>query len=310
MNWTVEQIADAIQGKSAPEAQTGFATLGLWDPTEQIGVGRNERGHQILVLPPQSDVAAFQKRYADFLPLALGNVVTNETFDGHFAVLDCKFDLENETAIKTLSGVFSGLIDVHLSFGAAGLAVWSMKRLFEMGLDAPSPENLTGLIGELTVIAGSPDKELMVEAWHNDADDVYDFSINARRIEVKTTKSTHRHHHFSSNQLPGPQVGVVLVASVKLAVTEIGQSLLDLFELVTDGLSLSLCEKVSRIIIETIGVPAHAVIEPTFDLSSTLNSIRFYSAEDVPTPETNPGVLSLEWKADLEHLTPVNLLLH
>lgn len=305
MIWTIDRIADAILGNGTPEAQTGFATLGLWDPETQIGVGRNDAGHQILVLPAQGDVAAFQKRFADFLPIAIGNVVAEESVNGQFAILHCKFGLKNSTEVNTLSGVFSGLIEVHSSFGTAGLAIWSMKRLFELGLEAPSPENLTGLIGELSVIANSQDKSQMVEAWHRSPGDVYDFSFNTSRIEVKTTKSPLRHHHFSSNQLPGPAEGSVVVASVKLSVTEIGQTLMDLFTLVITDLPLALYEKVSRLVIETIGVPAHAVTTPVFDLETTVKSVRFFDGDEVPTPLAKQGVISLEWKADLEHVPAI-----
>jgi hypothetical protein len=202
--------------------------------------------------------------------------------------------------------VFSGLLDVNDTFGTAGLSIWAMKRIFDYGLLAPDSQNLTGLIGELCTIAASPIKSHMVEAWHSSKDSVYDFSFDNRRIEVKTTKSALRRHHFSSNQLPAPSNTLVAVASVKLQVTEIGQTLDDLYQLVIGGLSLPQVEKISRLVIDTIGVPPSAVSEPIFDLRGTIESVQFFDAASIPQPTYPTGVISVEWESDLHGLDPVN----
>jgi hypothetical protein len=89
-------------------------------------------------------------------------------------------------------------------------------------------------------------------------------------------------------------------------VTEIGQTLSDLYSTVISGLPLPLIEKVSRLVIDTIGVPASAVSEPIFDLQGTIASVLFFDALDIPQPEYPIGVLSVEWKADLSGLHPIS----
>lgn len=306
MIWSITQIAEAIAGNQESKALYGSFQLALWDQQHSIGVGRDSSGKQVLVLPSDSQVAAFDKKYASFSPLVSAEVRGEETVSGMYAILECKFDVSNPNEAKTLAGVFSGLLEVNETFASAGLSIWAMKRIFEHGLLAPDPQNLIGLIGELSVIAASPVKALMVEAWHNQNDSVYDFSRNDKRVEVKTTKSPIRHHHFSSNQLPGPSKTSVSIASVNLMVTEIGQTLSDLYSTVISGLPLPLIEKVSRLVIDTIGVPASAVSEPIFDLQGTIASVLFFDALDIPQPEYPIGVLSVEWKADLSGLEPIS----
>jgi hypothetical protein len=306
MIWSITQIAEAISEVQESRAVYGSFQLALWDQQLSIGVGRDSTGKQVLVLPADSQVAAFDKKFASFSPMVNAEVKGEETVSGMYSILECKFDVSNANEAKTLAGVFAGLLEVNETFGTAGLSIWAMKRIFEHGLLAPDPQNLTGLIGELSVIAASPVKTLMVEAWHNINDSVYDFSMHNKRVEVKTTKSAQRHHHFSSNQLPGPSMASVSIASVNLMVTEIGQTLNDLYSNVINGLPLPLVEKVSRLVIDTIGVPASAVSEPIFDLEGTIGSVLFFDALDIPQPQYPVGVLSVEWKADLSGLQSIN----
>lgn len=306
MIWSITEISKAISGEQGSRASYGTFQLGLWDPNLSVGVGKDSSGRQILVLPGDTEVAAFDKKYASFSPLVSAEVMGEQSTAGMFAILECKFDVSQPNELKTLAGVFAGLLEVNETFGTPGLSIWAMKRIFDYGLLAPDPKNLTGLIGELCVIIASPIKSHMVEAWHSDKDSAYDFSYNNRRVEVKTTKSAQRQHHFSSHQLPAPSQTKVAIASVNLQVTEIGQTMADLYALAIENLPLPLIEKVSRLVIDTIGVPASAVSEPIFDLPGTVGSVTFFDAIDIPQPTYPDGVLEVEWKSDLSGLEPIS----
>jgi hypothetical protein len=301
--WTISEIVSAISGENGSLNRVGQITLGLWDSELNIGVGRSPQGSQVLVLPGQPNVAAFKKKFGKYDPFYKAQVIGEEEVQGNFAILDCQFDMSDGFQLSTLAGVFSGLIDVQLTFGDSGVSIWSMKKLFDHGLSAPDDQNLTGLIGELAVVCTSKNKSAAVDAWHSSLDSVYDFSFSNNRIEVKTSKTLLRRHFFSSHQLP-PVTDVNLkIASVLVPIVETGANLLDLYNLCVEGLPLDKSEKVLKQVIDTVGVPPAAVSGIVFDLVGLLGSVKYFDNADIPIPSAPSGVLSMKWESDLEGLT-------
>jgi len=301
--WAIDEIVAAISGSSATLSRVGEVTLGLWDSTLRIGVGSTPEGKQVLVLPAQPDVAAFRKKFATYDPFYSAQVIGAETVQGNFAILNCDFDLSDGFQLSTLAGVFLGLIDVQVSFGDAGISIWSMKRLFEYGLMAPDSDSLTGLIGEMAVICAATSKANAVDSWHSTTDSVYDFSFGNKRLEVKTTRTLVRSHFFSSHQLPPATNATLIIASVLIPVVETGNSFSDLYELAIAGLPADKKAKVLDQVIKTVGVPPSAVTGIIFDLVGLTSSIRYFDHTEIPIPTAPTAVISMKWESNLEGLT-------
>jgi hypothetical protein len=305
MNWTLDQIVDAITKSDSQELNSNGFALPLWDSNSNVGVGHDVSGEQILVFPGDAELIGFEKKFATFAPWSRLIWEQGNTELPHVSILRCKFDISEELSIRAVAGVFKGLLDIDARFHTAGRAVNSLRKLFEEGLAEYSPQGVTGLIGELLVIMRAPDKVKAVEAWHSHIDAAFDFSWNSNRLEVKATKTSERVHNFSSNQVPGPDGISLQVASVKIHTTEIGQTLGDLVEYVISDLPEDLATKVTEICTETVKVPIFSVLEPVFDYPVSLETVQFYRGSEVPAPEMVADVRSMKWEASLENTTPV-----
>jgi len=119
-------------------------------------------------------------------------------------------------------------------------------------------------------------------------------------LEVKATSGVLREHHFTSRQLPAHHGIQVWVASVLVAEVEVGMTIADLFEQLATGLPTDLVTKLSTVIARTVGLPPGALKAPEFDLESTLQGVRIFKGEAIPTPLLVPGSSNLSWTALLQ----------
>lgn len=311
MNWTLDDIIIAISADSVDSSIESALALHLYSSELGIGVGVDPQGRAVLVLPGQSSLPAFETSALKFDPWCDTLWVEHGLTLPKCSVLRCRFDRDDTSLTRIVSGVLQSLIDLQLRFQDAGQAVWVMRNIFADGFRAtPDRSTVLGLLGELTVLLNSPDIVAATQAWHVDKDDRYDFSWHSRRLEVKATTSALREHRFSSFQLP-PLHGIeVWVASVQLAIVEVGLSAGELYERIADNLPLDLAHKVAAVITETVGLPPTLVTEPQLDLASSVAGIRLYPSVDVPTPMTVPDARDLRWTAFLDEAKglPVGVL--
>lgn len=300
--WKLSEIVEAISVE-IDEVENGLS-LELWNPELKVGVGHNSLGEQILVLPGQENLQGFEKKYATFSPWVNAYWLQEGQTIEKVAILKCKFNVTEATQMRAVAGIFSGLLEINAQYGSAGPAIHSLKKLFEEGLVELQPSGVTGLIGELCVIAASPDISLAISTWHTNKDSVYDFSWDNFRTEVKSTRGTSRVHFFSSHQLPAPAGVDLQIASVLVATTEIGQTLGDLVNLVIKDQEEDTATKVVNQCFAQLGMSPYAVVEPIFDIVASLANIEYFDQQAIPTPTVTPGVLSMKWEASLEAASP------
>ena len=94
-------------------------------------------------------------------------------------------------------------------------------------LSKPSKKTLIGLWGELFIIDNSKNKEKLIRAWHTSNNETWDFYSDNEALEIKTTETNNRSHHFSYEQL---HVGKenLLIASIMLRFNRQGKTVNDL----------------------------------------------------------------------------------
>jgi hypothetical protein len=171
-----------------------------------------------------------------------------------------------------------------------------------------SREQVTGLFGEILVIAVSRDPGRMLAAWHREDEAAYDFSRENDRLEVKTSELNRRHHTFSSNQLPLPPGIAAYAVSILANETPGGQTLVDLIREVEEilGADPQLLEFQRRV---------WAKVSHDFDLCSSLqfdtemarSSLQLYDLSQVPLPGHNPMIIRAKWTIDFEQAVPVSM---
>ncbi|MDI2098323.1 PD-(D/E)XK motif protein [Ruicaihuangia caeni] len=165
---------------------------------------------------------------------------------------------------------------------------------------------VTGLWGELWLIASAEDPTPLATAWHSTPGDRFDFSLPSARIEVKTTAGSVRNHEFALDQLAIGDPKTVLVASLAIADDPSGRSVIDLLESLLQRLPGPVAARVNRIALRTLAGDIESAEDFTF---ATIGAEPFlaFAASDVPRPLVAPGsgITSVRFRCNLDALTPV-----
>ena len=276
-----------------------------FDSSSGIGVGISSEKEAVLVLPGQSNVTSFQTRYAAFDPWVELNEVDENRFLTDKAILKCKLDTDNLKTVEAIAAIFVGVIDLQDRFGECGAAIWQMKNVFDSGFIVDIPENsIVGLIGEIIILLDSREIDRAFQFWRNENHAKYDFSGTNFRLDAKSTLSERRIHHFSSSQIPGQNPEITFIASILVNRVEKGTSFPDFVSIFLNSLSTDNQRVGIQRIIETLGVHPSYVYDFEFDYEATLDSLRYLTARDIPCPVQTDGVLSMNWKADVEFNSP------
>jgi hypothetical protein len=299
--WDSKEIVKAISNNVIDfDLPKNHIHLRLFDLEKHVGVGADGRGNTVLVLPGQKNALGFETEFASYDPWS--NLVVSESSAelNEVSVLRCNIELGDESTLEAAAAIFFGLLDLQEKFGETGKAIWQLKSLFENRLKFEVPDStITGLVGELLVLAASKDRNLAIDFWHSNIDDKFDFSGSNFRLEVKSTVSGLRNHHFSSNQIPGNVPDKTFVVSVQVVRVETGAKLFDLISIVTDKLENTNHQKVIEVVRKTLKVPVELLSEYQIDLDASLKGIKLVKASNVPCPSPSQGVLSMEWLADI-----------
>lgn len=312
MMWNTNEVRSLlIENDTSLRSSESQISLGHFDSVQRIGVGRDGLGNVVLVLPGQSDVLAFATEGATFDPWTQVHWVEESQNLEEVATLRCKLDSPSPDLISAVAAVFVGIIDLQIRFGTSGDAIWQMKDLFDSRFKNVVDEKvLIGLFGELLLIASAEDKLGAVSIWHSKNEAAFDFSKDSLRIEVKTTASLIREHHFSSNQISPNNISDVYVVSVLLHCVEVGSSLNDLYQEIVEQIEDDVTrEKFSNVVIKTLGTTPSAAPNLQIDRASSLMSVRFYSGDDIPQPSSTAGVVSMNWKSSLDSLASLSVSL-
>lgn len=303
--WDSKVIASKIKISEPKELlQHNQIHLKLFSPEKQIGIGADAEGNTVLVLPGQKDVLAFQTEFASYDPWSNLVVFESDNRLEGVSILRCNIELMDQDTVEAAAAIFLGLIDLEEQFGKTGKAIWQLKALFENRLKFEiSEKKLIGLIGELLIILLAKNPATAIQFWHSNTDDKFDYSGANFRLEVKATTGTTRNHYFSSYQIPGDVPGKTSVASVKISKVENGNSLADLLKILENYLGEADRLKLKSIVHGTLGVPPELVSHFQIDLDSSLQSVVLVDSFEIPRPDVNDGVLSMEWLASLDGIS-------
>ncbi len=179
-----------------------------------------------------------------------------------------------------------------------------VEALLEMfrRLQAAPAQSIAGLWGELLVIDASPNPSALVDAWHLDPTEPFDFAFSTTRIEVKTTSRPAREHDFSLQQTGG-SLAATYIASVVLSRSAAGLSVLDLARRIAERLGEKRQEKLWRLVLESLGPDPESQDGQRFDLESARSSLVFVEAAALPKPSIAPSDLpfirEVRYRADI-----------
>lgn len=151
----------------------------------------------------------------------------------------------------------------------------------------PPKKTIQGLWSELFFIEQSNFPEKVILGWHSIPEEKFDFSFDKLRIEVKSSSTESRTHHFSSAQLNPINNLEIIIASVLVSTSIAGLSVIDLMNKINGKLDdfPKQKEKLHLLAYSTLGVDIERVDEIKFNYESAKESLRFYKSEDIPKIE-------------------------
>lgn len=195
--------------------------------------------------------------------------------------------------------------DIELS----GL-ITSLEDYFKTTPEKNKREIQIGVFGELFTIKylydiGYPE---IVEKFHKNFYSKHDLEVNSRvRMEVKSTTSEKRIHHFKHNQIMRNDVKVIL-SSVMLEESKEGTSLKTLFEKVIPLFDDPDAKFALQKLMVRCGI-AGGEEGLSFAYEKALNDIRFYDATDLPKieKETFDGITNIEYDVDCSNCVYFNI---
>jgi len=162
--------------------------------------------------------------------------------------------------------------------------------------------DLLGFWGELFTIKYLRQKELLIEGWHPETIDTFDFLIKNSALEIKTSTSNERKHHFSFEQL-NPNNKNIIVGSILIRKSRSGYSLLDLKNKILEEIDKkNLKDKVQEIYDIMTGSKTQEDLEEVrYSCEYAKDNIMFYDSQNVPRIKETPmyGVNNIKFESDL-----------
>jgi len=170
-------------------------------------------------------------------------------------------------------------------------------------------KTIQGLWAELLVIENSLKPEVLINYWHNNPEEKFDFNADIERIEVKSNSNLERVHIFSSEQLNPSKNKQVLIASLFTKQKVQGKSIEDLLVTIKNKVSENeISEKLFLIVSKTLGNTIEQSIKIKFDYDLAKKSLLFYKHQDISKIEKiniPNSVSEVKYKSNLNDIKPV-----
>ena len=207
--------------------------------------------------------------------------------------------------LRTIGGVLVGL-DEHVKASDLVDLVDRLVVLFRL-VGKPRDRTIHGLWAELFVILSASNPAMMIDAWHSQSMEHFDFSRGSERLEVKSSSMRSREHMFSFEQVYPPSGASVLIASVHVEEQTNGRSLGYLWNRVVDAAPNAEARiKIERVCAQSLGQDLGAGRRFSGDWNVAVESLAFYQVGDIPRPSGDcpPGVSQLRFRSDLSLADP------
>jgi hypothetical protein len=183
----------------------------------------------------------------------------------------------------------------------AAVAVTRFAAIFA-SLTRPSRQSVTGLIGELMLLALSSDVSSAISCWRASQVDHFDFVAPDARVECKASSSGMRLHSLSWEQC-NPPPGPALVASLFVDSAGGGTSVRELMARIEDRLAgkPEAATRLRETVAATMGVALRPCLDVRFDEAVCQASLQWFDLRAVPAirEELPEGVSGLRFISNL-----------
>lgn len=226
---------------------------------------------------------------------------------GTFTILSCS--PQNPALFPHFLQILAPLTSALGSAPTAASVRRMVSALVELfrALSAPAKKTIQGLWAELFLIATASDASALVAAWHKHIGERFDFAAGHQRIEVKSSSTRIREHHFRLNQLLAIGGARVVVASMFVERSgggiTVGQLASDIRRSIANNDAIA---QFDATFYATLGANWSTALNEAFDGDLARDSLLFFRAEDIPQVNAVPtGVTEVTFRSDLSHLGPL-----
>ena len=244
--------------------------------------GRHLRvGHGVSCSISEAGVEVGREQFSVVTCVDSDDLLEDRFFDSAETLLR---SLGETPAIEELRRVVAGLIE-----------------LFRLASQPPRG-TIQGLWAELWIIAQAREPEVLLNAWHAEPSDAYDFNSGPERLEIKSTSQRTRKHSFSHRQLQPPTGTRVAIASVFVESSGGGPTISTLVDRIRRRVAEPRAlQRLDYGVASTLGADWRAGVEAAFDSELASESHRFYTVDSVPSlPSDVPsGVSDIRYVSDL-----------
>jgi len=157
--------------------------------------------------------------------------------------------------------------------------IFSLKDLFLKFNNQPTKTEI-GLWGELVTIYFSNRIENLINSWHGSGKEIFDFSSESLKIEVKTTIKTNRIHSLKHTQFIRLKKLDGVILSYLVMQSDNGKSCIELSDLILNELDPNNREKFTEKLLECVGSNLED-FNNRFDINYSKANLEAYSSKEI-----------------------------
>jgi hypothetical protein len=216
-------------------------------------------------------------------------------------------DLDSPESINLMGKIIDALVEsLYRGKASTVRTLSSMQKIFANGYSVPKIDKSSelGLYGEMFFIAQSVDMDKLIEGWHNNPKDTFDFIVYGKNIEIKTTSKISREHSFSNTQISEESIQDTYIASIFATAADegLGETISALYNKINRSLAKAENKvKLKSIIIETLGVSPDLLNKQGFNAEA--KDIDLYEACDIPKIAIeHRAITHVKWTVSLKDI--------
>lgn len=296
-----------------PNSRADNFYVGSSIPGKQHHIAKDGRGRPVILLsavesttrPASLKLKNLQVEHGVSCKIAQ---VSGTNIESSFTVAQCRTDdsLLQRSFVDLFDLILCDLADSPTQRDVS-IAIDRISSLF-VAIERPQQKAAQGIWGELFIISRSANPIQMIESWHSEFCERFDFALDNYRLEVKTSSSRSRVHHFSHEQTQPAEGVECLVASIFVEHSTGGKALGTLWDQVRDFASTKtdLRSKIDEVCFSALGNSWPQSRSLAFDEHLAKMSLEYFDIKNIPKLKESPpnNVSNIRFCSDLNDTVP------